>query len=150
MTRPCGRFSSRVRLLLHGVLLATGFLSVGLGIAGIFLPVLPTTPFLLLAGFCFARTSPRFHHWLLNNRLCGPYLRRFRDGERMKLSDLVTTLLVMWASIALTVWLVNRIHVTILLSISTPSVTAWLIYRYRRSQRCAVETSMAIPADPAA
>lgn len=128
-----------MRTLIHAFLVALGFVSVGLGFAGIFLPVLPTTPFLLLAAFCFAKSSPRFHQWLLTNRLCGPYLRRFQDGERMKLSDLVTTLLVMWTSIAVTVWLVNRIHVTILLSISTPSVTAYLIYRYRRSQRLAAD-----------
>jgi len=58
---------------------ATGLLSVVLGTAGIFLPLLPTTPFLLLAGYLFARSSPRLHDWLLNHRHLGPYIHAFRN-----------------------------------------------------------------------
>ncbi len=62
--------------------LTLGTLFVALGIAGIFLPVLPTTPFLLLAATCYARASTRFYNWLLNNRLFGPTIlewRRYRS-----------------------------------------------------------------------
>ena len=58
---------------------ATGLLAVGLGTAGIFVPLLPTTPFLLLAGYLFARSSPRLHDWLLNHRHLGPYIHAFRN-----------------------------------------------------------------------
>lgn len=58
---------------------ATGLLAVVLGTAGIFLPLLPTTPFLLLAGYLFARSSPRLHDWLLNHRHLGPYIHAFRN-----------------------------------------------------------------------
>ncbi len=59
--------------------LGTGILAVGLGVAGIFLPLLPTTPFLLLAAFAFARSSPRLHDWLVNHRQFGPMIEDWRQ-----------------------------------------------------------------------
>jgi uncharacterized membrane protein YbaN (DUF454 family) len=70
--------SPTVRVAL--VLIGSGF--VALGVAGIFLPVLPTTPFLLLAAACYARASHRFYNWLLNNRWLGPTIlewQRYRS-----------------------------------------------------------------------
>lgn len=52
----------------------SGFFFVALATLGIFLPLLPTTPFLLIAAFCFARSSDHWHQWLLNNRVFGPIL----------------------------------------------------------------------------
>ena len=66
---------------------------------GAFVPVLPTTPFLLLAAACFVRSSERLHRWLFSNRLFGEYLRRYRDGEGLPLSSKVATLVLLWASI---------------------------------------------------
>ncbi len=61
------------------MLLGTGSLFVGLAAVGVVLPVLPTTPFLLVAAACFARSSPRFYEWLLANRVFGPLIRDWRE-----------------------------------------------------------------------
>ena len=57
------------------------WLGVALGVIGIFLPVLPTTPFLLLAAACFARSSPRFYHWLVDHPRIGPWIRDYLQGN---------------------------------------------------------------------
>lgn len=58
-----------------------GFLSLFLGGIGIILPLLPTTPFVLLAAWCFAKSSPRLHNWLLENRIFGPLIRRWDENR---------------------------------------------------------------------
>lgn len=95
--------------LIKGLLLAIGWLSVVLGVLGIFLPVLPTTPFLLLAAGCFARTSPRFYQWLVAHPRLGQYLVYYLDGKGMPLKAKVYTLLLMWSMLLLTAFvLVQR------------------------------------------
>lgn len=63
------------------LLVALGWLSLALGFLGLFLPVLPTTPFVLLSAYCFSRGSRRMHAWLLGSRLFGPLIVDWeRDG----------------------------------------------------------------------
>jgi uncharacterized membrane protein YbaN (DUF454 family) len=64
--------------VVRGLFLAAGLCCVVLGVAGLFLPILPTTPFLLLAAACFARASERFYNWLLNHRVFGPTVVEWR------------------------------------------------------------------------
>ena len=66
-------------MLKKRALIVLGFVAVGLGTLGIFLPLLPTTPFLLLAAYLFARGSDRWHQWLLGHRHLGPYIHAFRN-----------------------------------------------------------------------
>jgi uncharacterized membrane protein YbaN (DUF454 family) len=81
-------------------LIVAGTLCVGLGAAGIVLPVLPTTPFLLVAAACFARSSPRLHSWLLQHRRLGPYVAGFVDGRGMPASKKRVAIGVLWLFIA--------------------------------------------------
>jgi len=79
-----------------------GTLAVILGAVGMFVPVLPTTPFLLLAAFCYARGSQRFHRWLLENRFFGAYIKNYRERRGMTLRSKVLTLTALWLTIGLT------------------------------------------------
>jgi uncharacterized membrane protein YbaN (DUF454 family) len=69
--------------MLRALLTLLGFLFVGLAALGVALPGLPTTPFLLLAAACFARSSERFYGWLLGNRVFGPMIRDWRETRSM-------------------------------------------------------------------
>ena len=87
------------------VLLVVGWL-VALGVIGIFLPVLPTTPFLLLAAACFVRSSRRFYLWLVNHRHLGPWIRDYLEGNGIPLKGKVYAIGLMWVSIAFSCYLV--------------------------------------------
>ena len=63
--------------------LLLAYVALGLGIVGVFLPGLPTTPFVLLAAACYAKASPRLHTWLLNHRLTGPMLRDWESDRSL-------------------------------------------------------------------
>jgi len=75
-----------------------GVLAVVLGILGIFLPLLPTTPFLLLASACFARGSVRLHRWLLSHPVFGDYLANFEAGRGIPLKGKIVATVMLWGS----------------------------------------------------
>lgn len=97
------------------LLKALGFMFVGLGLAGVFLPLLPTTPFLLLAAGCFARSSPAFHDWLLTHRLLGPYIRDWERDRSIPLAAKVTAVSMMAASLS---WMV--------FASNAPAIAGWM------------------------
>ena len=81
------------------LLLAVGILAVALGTVGVFVPILPTTPFLLLAVACFARSSTRLERWLLGHRWFGPYLYAYREHRAMTSRHRALTLALLWAGL---------------------------------------------------
>jgi len=91
--RPAGR-------LARPLLVAGGLVSVAVGVVGIALPVLPTTPFLLLAAWCFARSSERLHRWLVTHRRLGVYVVGFVYGGGIPRRAKITALVVLWVSVS--------------------------------------------------
>jgi uncharacterized membrane protein YbaN (DUF454 family) len=83
------------------LLLGLGF--VAIGVAGIFLPVLPTTPFMLLAAACFARSSERFYHWLLNHRILGHTVREWQQHRSIPRRTKWFAIITMAATLAVSV-----------------------------------------------
>ena len=81
------------------LLLMAGWLFVSLAIIGAVLPLVPTTPFLLIAAACFYRSSSRFYQWLMNNKLFGQYIRDYKEKKGVPLNVKLVTLIFLWASI---------------------------------------------------
>ena len=92
-----------IQTWLRILLVIAGTICVGLGIVGIFVPVLPTTPFLLLAAACYARSSQRFHSWLLNNKWFGSYIRNYLERKGITLRAKIITLSLLWITIGASV-----------------------------------------------
>ena len=80
-------------------LIILGGLSLLLGLLGIFVPLLPTTPFLLLAAALWVRSSPRLYAWLLSHRRLGPYIRNFRENRAIPLRAKVFSVTLLWATL---------------------------------------------------
>lgn len=121
----------------RGALTVAGSVCVGLGVVGIFVPVLPTTPFLLLAAACFVRGSPRLHRWLLSNRRLGPYVSGFVDGRGMPARAKRLSILTLWAFMSLSATLVIAQAGPTAVALATVAVlllVALLVTRYIRSR----------------
>lgn len=113
--------------VLRAVLFACGCLSVALGVIGMFLPVLPTTPFLLLAAACFARSSKRFYLWLVQHPRLGPWIRDYLDGQGLPLKGKVWALLLLWLSISFSLWIVPLWWARAGMLISAIAVTIYIV-----------------------
>ncbi|MBN2565544.1 MAG: YbaN family protein [Candidatus Eisenbacteria bacterium] len=96
-----GRVAVRSPVVRH-LLVAAGLVCVGLGVAGVLIPLLPTTPFLLLAAACFARSSDRFYNWLMNNRWMGDYVRYYVEYRATTLATKVGSIATLWCVLGLT------------------------------------------------
>jgi uncharacterized membrane protein YbaN (DUF454 family) len=90
-------------------LILAGSVFLVLGILGIFLPLLPTTPFLLLAAACYFRSSDRFYNWLMNNKWLGSYIKDYREKKSIPIKIKVVTLSILWLAIAYSVFFVVNI-----------------------------------------
>ena len=91
--------TSKTSRLSRGVWTFAGTFFLAIGVIGIFLPVLPTTPFLLLSAACYFKGSRRMHDWLLNNKWFGSYLRNYREGKGVSVKVKAISILALWITI---------------------------------------------------
>ncbi len=105
-----------------------GFITLTLGIIGIFLPILPTTPFLLLSAWAWMKSSHRFYAWLINNRYLGAYIRTYREKRGITVRHKIITLTVLWLGIGYTaIFVAARLWLTLLLFAIAAGVTVHLM-----------------------
>jgi uncharacterized membrane protein YbaN (DUF454 family) len=110
------------------LLIIAGTIFLGLGIIGIFLPILPTTPFLLLAAACYARSSKRFYDWLLNNKWFGSYIKNYREGKGVPLKVKVYTISLLWITILFSAFFIISIFwMRVLLILIAVGVTVHIL-----------------------
>ena len=99
------------------VLIILGFISMGIGIVGIVVPILPTTPFLLLASFFFAKGSKRFHDWFISTKIYKKYLESFVKSKAMTLKNKFTILFPVSCMLIITFIFVNNLYARLVLVI---------------------------------
>ena len=97
------------------ILILIGSVSLAAGIVGILIPVLPTTPFLLLSSFCFIRSSKRLHDWLIGNKLFGEYINNYLKYRAVKRNTKIAAFILLWISLTISIVLVHNLHIDLLL-----------------------------------
>ncbi len=102
---------SKPNRLKKGLFVVAGSIFLALGCVGIVLPILPTTPFLLLAAACYYKGSERMHRWMLNNRWFGDYIRNYKEGRGLPLKTKIFTLALLWIFISYSAFFVVSMFV---------------------------------------
>lgn len=113
--------------VLRILLLAAGWILVGFALLGIVLPLLPTTPFLLLAAACFYKSSSRFYRWLFSNSYFGNYLQDYKEKKGVPVKVKLGALLFLWTSLFVSVYLIPILWLRLLLMAIGIAVTLHLL-----------------------
>ena len=108
-----------------------GAISLGLGVAGIFLPVLPTTPFLLLTAALWFRGSPKLYDRLMASKRLGPYIRNFREHRAIPLRAKIVSVSMLWATILLSAFLAVNVWWLRILLICIAVAVTWHILSFK-------------------
>lgn len=111
----------------RAVLLVVGTVALAIGVLGIFLPILPTTPFLLLAAACYARASTRMYGWLLGQPTLGPIVSRWRESRSMAPGVKRRALVIVAVTFAVSILLVDALAVRAILAVTGAIVTLFLV-----------------------
>jgi uncharacterized protein len=110
--------------------LFVGSISLALGVIGIFLPLLPTTPLLLLAVACYLRSSEKLYDWLINHKYLGPFINNWRQGKGIPFKIKVTSIVFLWISMMFSVIFIHYIILKMIFFI-IPLFFTWFILKQK-------------------
>jgi uncharacterized membrane protein YbaN (DUF454 family) len=117
-----------ISLISKWFLVLLGTLALGLGIVGIFVPLLPTTPFLLAAAACYLRSSERMYGWLLNHRWFGSFISNYRQYRAITKGNKILALALLWGTIGYsTLWGTRNVVARIFLLVIAVGVTVHVL-----------------------
>ncbi len=117
-----------IKKYINTVFIIIGTISVCLGVIGIFVPVLPTTPFLLLAAACYTRGSKKLYERLINHPVLGEYIKNYREGRGIPLKAKIISISLLWLTIGFSVlFIIENLLLRILLIIIAICVTIHLV-----------------------
>jgi len=110
------------------LLIFAGSFFLVIGIIGIFFPVLPTTPFLVLAAACYAKSSERFYKWLINNKWFGSYIRNYKEKKGISLKHKLYTISLLWVTILISAFvIIKNLWISTILIIIAVLVTTHIL-----------------------
>lgn len=119
--------NSKLNSIKKYLLIFLGSLSLTLGIIGAFIPVLPTTPFLLLASFCYLRSSKKMYDWLINHKILGAYIYSYTIYKAVPRKTKIGALVFLWSTLTISIVFVPVIYIRIFLLVVGVSVTIHLL-----------------------
>lgn len=103
--------------LKKNVLIIAGTLSLAVGVIGIFLPLLPTTPLLLVAAYCYLNSSERLYNRLINSKRLGPYIKNYLEYKAVTKRAKKAALIFLWISLTISIILIKNIYIQLLLGV---------------------------------
>ncbi|MEG6584888.1 YbaN family protein [Dendrosporobacter sp. 1207_IL3150] len=115
------------KLLKKYILITVGCLSLVLGIIGIFIPLLPTVPFLLLTAYCFTRSSNRMYNWLINHKTFGSYIYHYQTYRSISRKSKLLALTFLWVSLGFSMFLLPSLYLHLLLVTIGTGVTLYIL-----------------------
>jgi len=109
------------------VLIVCGFLALAIGFVGVILPVLPTTPFVLLAAICFSAGHNKIGDWLRKNRIFGPYIENYRTKQGLSIPRKIASIFFVWAGLTISMVMVRTVWAYALLGAVGVGITIHLL-----------------------
>jgi len=108
-------------------MIVIGFISLGLGAVGVILPVLPTTPFVLLAALCFSASNKKYYDWLRQNRVFGPYIENYHTKQGIRIRHKIASIVFLWTGLTISMFIVKTVYIYAILGIVGVCVTIHLL-----------------------